>query len=240
MAASDPAPEPWVLVLVDGERFRATESQPLVFGRVDGPGVVGLDANDMHISAIAGSIESQWGVWWVVNQSRKHPLFLANPSGPGQLNLPTGRRHAIVTERINVIVRGGIYKHHLEALMDPAYVAGLTASSARLTSGTLADAPVELSARERQALTALFSDYLHPFPRRRDRPLTYARAAALLGDAWSADAVRKAAERVKTRLASRQQLYFQGPRANDELASYMIGGGILSGEDLACLRRAST
>jgi hypothetical protein len=71
-------------ILIDGEEFEVSPAQPFVFGRVDGDGVVGLDANDMGISAVAGSLESAWGVWWVVNQSTKRALILEHPTGPAR------------------------------------------------------------------------------------------------------------------------------------------------------------
>ncbi|MGQ0744197.1 MAG: hypothetical protein ACT4OS_07680 [Acidimicrobiales bacterium] len=226
------------VVLVDGEPFEASEESALVFGRADGDGVVGLDGDDMGISAVAGSIESNWGVWWVINQSQKRPLQLSAAGGATRITLAPGRRQAIVSERLDVFVRGAIFEHHLEVLMDDAYVAGLTASSARLTSGTITDTPIELSTRERLALTALFSGYLESFPRRNDQPLTYSRAAARLGGTWTPDAVRKAAERVKVRFATRAQIYFQGLRANDEMAAHLVSSGMLTGEDLQRLPAA--
>ena len=66
-------------VVIDGERFSASYSSPLVFGRADAEGIVGLDATDMGISAVAGSVELAWGVWWVVNQSTKRALLIETP-----------------------------------------------------------------------------------------------------------------------------------------------------------------
>jgi hypothetical protein len=219
-------------VLIDGEEFQVSSAQPFVFGRVDGDGVVGLDANDMGISAVAGSLESAWGVWWVVNQSTKRALILEHPTGPGQVRLGPGHRHALTSERARVLVPGAIYTHVLEVVLPADYAEELRGGEARLTTGTLTAAVVALSERERDALAALFAGYLRAFPHRREHPHTYEEAAGLLGgDPWNAAKVRKAAERVKDRFAT-GGLYFEGPQANYELAAHLISSGILSGEDL--------
>jgi hypothetical protein len=75
-------------VTIAGEYFVASPDRPLVFGRADSDGVVGLHADDMGISAIAGSLELAWGVWWVINQSTKRPLLLeqAADAAAGQVD----------------------------------------------------------------------------------------------------------------------------------------------------------
>jgi hypothetical protein len=209
---------------------------PFVFGRCDADGVVGLDPNDMGISAIAGSVESAWGVWWVINQSTKRPLQLEHPAGQGQLRIAPGHRHALTTDAVDIVVLGAIYTHVLQVALPEAYVAELRGGVGRLTSGTLTAEAVNLTERDRDALTALCAGYLEPFPHRREHPNTYEEAARLLGGPpWTGDKVRKATERVKERYAKRQSLYFEGAQANYELAAHLIGGGVLTGEDLVRL-----
>jgi hypothetical protein len=223
-------------VLIGDEEFVASPEHPFVFGRADDDGVVGLDTSDMGISAVAGSVESAWGVWWVVNQSTKRALVLEHPAGPAQVRLAPGHRHALTSERVKVLVPGAIYTHVLEVVLPTAYTQELRGGTGRLTTGTLTDAVVALSERERDALAALFAGYLRAFPHRREHPHTYEEAAVLLGSPpWSADKVRKATERVKTRFATKGGLYFEGPQANYELAAHFISAGILTGEDLARL-----
>jgi len=223
-------------IVVGGEEFHATEQAPFVFGRADGDGVVGLDAKDMGISGVAGSIEFTWGVWWVVNQSTKRPLLIEHPAGPGQLTLAPGHRHAVTVERLSVIVPGAIYSHVLDVVLPHDYTSALRGDAARLTSGTLVASSVGLSDRERDAVTALSAGYLESFPHRREHPNTYEESARLLGgDTWTADRVRKAVERVKARFAEKEGVYFSGPQANYELAGHLVAAGILSGEDLARL-----
>ena len=223
-------------VTVGTERFSVNARQPFVFGRVDAAGVIGLDAGDMGISAIAGSVELSWGVWWVVNQSSKRPLLLEQPGGPLQLRVAPGHRYAVTTERVNVLVPGAIYTHVLEVGLPRAYASALRGATGRPTSGTLTGGPVDFSARERDALTALCAGYLESFPLRREHPSTYEEAARLLGgEPWTGDKVRKAVERVKGRFVRKHGVYFEGPQANYELAAHLIASGVLTGEDLARL-----
>lgn len=224
-------------ILVGGELFAATVERAFLFGRADGDGIVGLDANDMGVSAVAGSIEFLWGVWWVTNQSTKRPLLLDSPDGPAQVRLPPGQRHAITVPRINVLVPGAVYTHVIEIVVPHDYAEEMRSGHGRLTTGTLSGAEVNLTEREKDALAAVFAGFLESFPRRREHPNTYAEATALLGsDDWTPDRVRKAVERVKQRFAERHSLYFEGPQANYELAAHLVGAGVVTGADLQRLR----
>src|SRR3954454_22685039 len=147
-------------VIIGGEEFSASAGSPFVFGRADGAGVIGLDANDMGISAVAGSITSAFGVWWVVNESTKRPLLLEHPGGPAQLRLAPGHRHALTTGQMVVLVPGAIFTHVIEVVLGQAYVASLQGGQSRLTTGTLTAAALNLSVRERSALAALAAGYL--------------------------------------------------------------------------------
>jgi len=229
-----------VSVLIAGEEFAALADVPFVFGRTDGEGVVGLDPNDMGISAVAGSIEAAWGLWWLVNESTKRPLLIDYPGGPGPVRLSPGHRHALVSGQLNVLVPGAVYTHVVEIVLPATYAQGLSANPGRLTTGTITGAVVSLSDRERDALAGVFAGYLESFPHRREHPNTYEVAAALLGGepaSWSADRVRKSVERVKARFATKQSTYFEGPQANYDLAAHLLSTAVLSGEDLARLAR---
>lgn len=107
---------------IAGEAFWATPSEPLVFGRAGGDGVLGLDRQDMGISSVAGSVEMAWGVWWVVNQSTKRPLLLEQPGGGIQVRIAPGHRYALTTGRIDVLVPGAIYTHVLTVVPPERYV----------------------------------------------------------------------------------------------------------------------
>lgn len=207
---------------------------PFVFGRADSDGVVGLDASDMGISAIAGSVESAWGVWWVVNQSKKRPLLLQHPAEPNRLTLAPGHRHALTTDRAEVLVPGAIFTHVLAVTLPDVYVSQLRAGVGRVSTGTLTEARVGLTPADRKALVGLCAGYLESFPRRREHPNTYAEAARLIGEGWTGTRVRKAVERVKAKYAE-EGIYFQGSEANYELAANLVSSGVLTGEDLHCL-----
>src|SRR5688500_11629050 len=140
-----------ITVLVGGEQFTATEDRPFVFGRANGLGVVGLDSNDMGISAEAGSIDSEWGLWWVVNRSRKRRLLIEASPGMPPHPLACGDRFAITTPQITVLVPGAIYTHRLDVCLPQSAVEGLRVSP-RATTGTMTGDDAVLSERDRAAL----------------------------------------------------------------------------------------
>jgi hypothetical protein len=224
-------------ILLGGQQFEADNDTPFVFGRTSNGPIVGLDDGDMGISAEAGSIEFQMGLWWVLNRSRKRPLFLEPSPGSPPTKIDAGDRVPITKAKTVVLVPGAIYTHRIDILISEEAVPRLHASETQ-TSGTITFGDVVLSDRDRQALTALFSGYLRPFPYRDPRPVSYQQAAELLGSPWTKVTVRKQVERLKERLA-RSQLYFQGPRANDELADHLMSSGLMSELDLSFLEGAS-
>ena len=217
-------------MVIGDEEFGLAQERPFVFGRADADGVVGLDANDMGISAEAGSVEWAWGMWWVVNRSRKRPLLLDGGGGSCQ-PLACGQRHAIGVRRLSILVPGAIYTHRLEVAVPNADLARFQVD--RPSSGTITG-EVTLHERERDVVVALLSGYLQEFPRRQARPLTYQQAADLLGPPWTKTTVRKQLERLKERLAG-NGVYFEGPHANYDLADHLIGNGLLSPTDLSRL-----
>ena len=224
-------------VKLDGDEFHVTPSGGLVFGRANTPDVIGLDDNDMGISAVAGSIEWQWGVWWVVNHSRKRALLLDLGNGDAAHRLDCGQRFAITTPRITVLVVGAIFTHRIDIGVPEVDLARM--EQGRSSSGTLPVDDLRLTERDKGVLAALFSGYLEAFPRRSGRPLTYRQAAELLGPPWSPLTVRKQVERVKER-ARRGGLYFEGPHANQDLADHLVTNSLLVPSDLGRLSRTPT
>ncbi len=223
-------------VLIGGDQFEVVPDRPFVFGRADDDAVVGLDANDMGISATAGSVEWNWGVWWLVNYSRKRRLLLDDGTGGQPQRLDCGQRFAINVGRLTVLVPGAIYTHRIEVIIPENDLARVEGT--RITSGTLVAGNLRLNERDKDALVAMFSGYLEAFPRRTLRPRTYQEAARLLGEPWTAVTVRKQIERMKER-ASRIEVYFEGPHANYDLADYVVANGLLTRDDLARLERRS-
>ena len=218
-------------VSLDGRRIGLNPTNPFVFGRGDREGVVGLDPCDMGISAVAGSIEWELGLWWVVNRSGKRPLLLDDGAGGVPLTLRCGQRHAINVPLLRVLVRGAIRTHPLTVELPLTELACVQPEKA--SSGTLMF-DVEVRDRDRDVLVALASGYLRDFPFTELRPRTYGEAAALLGSPWTKTKVRRQIDRFKERLA-RASLYFDGPHANYDLIDYLIGNGIIGPSDLSRL-----
>ena len=220
------------LVLIGGEQFEATPERPCVFGRADADGGVGLDGADMGISAVAGAVEWAWGLWWLVNHSRKRRLLLDDGSGGQSQRLECGQRFAVNVRALTVLVPGAIYTHRVEVIVPESDLARVEGS--RITSGTVTVGDLHLSERDRDALVALFSGYLEAFPRRSTHPRSYQQAAELLGPPWTGVTVRKQIERLKER-AARAGVYFEGVHANYELADFLVANGLLVPGDLARL-----
>lgn len=218
-------------VFIGDDRYPVSRCEPFVFGRADRPGVVGLDPADMGISAEAGAIEFAWGLWWIVNRSRKRRLLIEAAGSGAPQRLECGDRYAITRPRIVALVPGAIYTHRLEILIPSDAVADLHVTDTA-TSGTLAFSPVNLSDKDRAVLGVVFGGYLRAFPRHDARPLSYQEAADRLGPPWTKLTVRKRVERIKERFA-RQGVVFDGPRANDALAEHLLDTGLLNPVDLA-------
>ena len=219
-------------VLIGEEEFPLSTERPFVFGRVDSADVVGLDATDMGISAVAGSVEWSWGLWWVVNRSGKRQLLLDYGGGREPQHLDCGQWQAISVAGLSILVPGVIYTHRLEVVVPQADL--IRFDTTKASSGTIIGG-VTLSDRDRDTVVALLSGYLEDFPRRHARPLTYQQAADLLGPPWTKTAVRKQIERLKERLAV-DGLFFEGPQANFDMADHLIKHRLLSPADLHRLR----
>jgi hypothetical protein len=224
-----------VTILVGGEKFVATPPEPFIFGRADDGPIVGLDPDDMGISAEAGSVEFEFNVWWVINRSRKRPLLVENNAGAPTARLDAGERNALTRAESIVLVPGAVSTHRLDIQLSPEAVGSLRVETAQ-GGGTIIVGDVPLSEKDRDVLTALCCGYLRPFPRHDPRTLTYQQVAELLGAEWTPTTVRKQVERIKKRMRD-SKLYFEGLRANDEMAEHLIANGILGRDDLSRLER---
>ncbi len=140
-------------VLIAGEEFQVTPDQPFVFGRADGDDIVGLDSSDMGISATAGSVEWAWGLWWLVNHSRKRRLLLDDGSGGQPQRLECGQRFAVNVRRLTVLVPGAIYTHRIEVAIPESDLARVEGN--RITSGTITTADLRMSERDKDVLVAM-------------------------------------------------------------------------------------
>ena len=224
-----------VTILVGGEKFGATPTDPFIFGRANNGSIVGLDPADMGISAEAGSVEFEFNLWWIINRSRKRPLLVENNPGTTTMRLDAGDRVALTRAESIVLVPGVVFTHRLDIHLSPEAVGSLRVETAE-GGGTITLGEVALSEKDRDVLTAMCCGYLRPFPHHDPRPLTYEQVAELLGGEWTELRVRKQVERIKKRMAD-SGLHFEGQRAKDEMAEHLTANGFIGRDDLPRLER---
>ena len=240
------------VVCIGDDRLVATSETPLVVGRADvlrrpiveeSPAepratraIIGLDPQDMGISARALTIEFHGGVWWLANLSSKRNLLLDPGYGSAMITLRPGQRHAIAVSPLGVLVPGAIFTHRLDVQV-PVEGLALRRPSELGASGTMAAEELHLTESDRRALTAVFAPLLRAWPRRGAHPLSYQEAADLLGAGWTATSVRKHVERVRQRMAD-SGTFLSGSHAKDDLGQYLLDNGILTTDDLASVDRA--
>lgn len=219
------------MVTVGESRFELSPGETLTFGR-DPSCAVCLDADDLGISRLAGSVEAEGGTWWVFNRSGVRPLEAVDEIGIRTIVAP-GRRLAVVGP-LTVVVEGSVRRHalqlHLSAPEGP--VARALADPGDIRP-TVTAADVVINDQDRLALTALFSGYLEAFPRYDPHPRSYADAAATLG--WPRTTLVKRVEYVRTRLNHAGVPNLQGENALPALAEWALITGTLTRDDLARL-----
>ncbi|MDP9075512.1 MAG: hypothetical protein M3N98_15370 [Actinomycetota bacterium] len=225
---------PSVGVGIRDARYEATAERPFRFGReATSDGFVGLDRQDMRISARAGAIEYEQGVWWVTNLSAKRSLLLDLGAGSPVVTLSPAQRHAIASSPLGVLVRGANITHRIEVVVPTTALARHRASHLG-SSGTIVGDDLHLTAADRAALAAVFSPLLRAWPRRSAHPLTYQEAADMLGGKWTKTSVRKHVEKVRERLAE-ADVYFEGSLAKYELGQHLLDNNILTTADLSAI-----
>jgi len=218
-------------VEIGSRRFVVPRSRPFYFGRADGPDVVGLEASDRGISSYAGSVE--WdGRWFVTNPSHKCQLLLDEGRGGGVLSLDCLHAHAINVERLAVWVRGSIRRHPIVVTVPVEDLPRVDLNRPPTRPGTVTGAT--LNGAERLVVVALFEGYLLSPPRHEPHPRSYAEAAERLADGRTRDSARKQIEHLRERLR-KQDLYFEGPHANYEMAEYFIRYKLITADDLGLL-----
>jgi len=148
------------------------------------------------------------------------------PGAPQALDC--GQCHAINVAPLRVRVRGEILTHSIGVVVPDDALARLSGEAS--STGTLV-AEIRLPDRDRQVVVALFEGYLRPFPNCQPWPRTYEEAARRLGAPWTRDKVRKQVERLKVRL-SKTGPPLDGPRANHDLAEYLLGNDVIGPGDL--------
>lgn len=216
------------------QRYEVYAGDGLTFGRSPRTTLC-LDPADLGISRVAGSLEADAGVWWLVNKSTVRPLEVVDDVGIRTV-LPPGRRLA-VTAPITVIVEGAMRRHALTVdLPEEAQ----DSSSAGPFSGpqvegnpTRAASEVSITSADKLALVALFSGYLEPFPRYDPHPKSYAAAAARLH--WPRTTLVKRVEYMRTRLTNAGVPNLLGENALQHLAEWALATALISRADLALL-----
>ncbi len=214
--------------------YEVAAGEGLTFGR-SARTTLCLDATDLGISRVAGSLEADAGVWWLVNKSTVRPLEVVDDVGIRTV-LPPGRRLA-VTAPITVIVEGATRRHALT--IDLPEEAQDSSSSGPVSgpqvdgNPTRAASDVSLTSADKLALVALFSGYLEPFPRYDPHPKSYADAAARLD--WPRTTLVKRVEYMRTRLTNAGVPNLLGDNALQHLAEWALATALIGRADLALL-----
>jgi len=205
------------------------EGQALTFGR-SRDCTVCLDPDDIAISRVAGTIECERGVWWIVNNSTTRPLALVDDLGFRSV-LPPQRRSALVNIT-QVIVDGTKGQHSVRVSATSALGCAVAASDGSDTS-TAFGVEVMISDADRLAMVALFAGYLRDPPDYDPFPKSYAAAAARLG--WKRTTLVKRIEHLRLRLDAAGVPNMMGFSALHGLAEYAISRGLVTRADLDLL-----
>jgi len=223
-----------ITIGLGNKRMEVAEGEELTFGRSQRTTLC-LDPADLGISRVAGSLEAEAGVWWLVNKSTSRPLEVVDDVGIRTV-LPPGRRLAI-TGPLTVIVEGAMRRHALTVdLPDEAVELlsrGPSPSIQVEGNPTRAAADVSITPADKLALVALFAGYLAPFPRYDPHPKSYADAAARL-DCPRTTLVKRV-EYLRTRLTNAGVPNLLGDNALQHLAEWALATGLISRADLALL-----
>jgi hypothetical protein len=220
-----------ITIGLGADRYEVTEGHELTFGRSQRTTLC-LDPSDLGISRIAGSVEWDAGVWWLVNKSTVRPLEVVDDVGIRTV-LPPGRRFA-VTAPITVIVEGATRRHALTVdLPDAPDNAGPYPSLQVEGNPTRAATDVSITPADKLALVALFVGYLEPFPRYDPHPKSYADAAARLN--WPRTTLVKRVEYLRTRLTNAGVPNLLGENALQHLAEWALATGLIGRADVGLL-----
>lgn len=169
-------------VLEPGDQF--------TFGR-DASCTVCLDPTDTGISRRAGSISYDGGIWWIFNRSMKRTIHVVGDAGvtvPVPVATPSEHSSRAVDQtKLCVMVVGSVYRHAIY-LSAPAIAAPGTIS-APSNQVTTVSPHVKMTVGQREALVAMVSGYLRPYPRYDPHPLTYQEVVDMLGNGVTKKAV---------------------------------------------------
>lgn len=222
---------PAVWVEIGGNVYSLADGQRITFGR-SRHCTVCLDPEDQYISRLAGTIESDRGIWWVSNMSSSRPLAIIDDFGFRSV-LPPRRRTAAENTK-QIVVDGTNGRHRLTVTL--AEARGAEPQPPQPAGPSTANATeVLFTATDRLALVAMFAEYLDNPTGQAPQPKRYAAAAARLG--WKRTTLIKRVEYLRMRLDAAGVPQMHGPAALTHLAEYAISRRIITPADLAMLRR---
>lgn len=226
-----------LIVKASDREYRLEPSHTLTFGR-DALCTICLGSTDTGVSRVAGSIGSDGGTWWIVNRSTSRILQVVDQTGisrPIPVAVASGEpsRRAVDRRCLTVIVAGNVLTHAIDitALGTPAVQTVADSKDPKLT-GELPN----LSDKQREALVALFSGFLRPFPRYEPHPLSYEAAGQMLGETGTA--VRRRVESLRRTLIDTGIPGLQGKEdARPALAEWVLSMQLVTPEDLDWLEK---
>ncbi len=218
------------------DRLTLMPEDDFTFGR-DPQCRLQLDAADRGISRLAGAFRFQHGTWWVINLSRNRALHVVDNAGfatplPVAAGDDEPSRRAVIPPSMTVLVAGDIWTHALSAASDNAGPKFETLLPADPLS-TMSQLPA-LTDNRKEAIVALVSGYLKPFPHYDPRPRTYAEAAVIAD--LRPDQVRKRVETVRGLLTQRGVPGLEGDEAPRRFAEWVLAMRIVTPSDLEWLK----
>jgi hypothetical protein len=227
--AKDVAMDDALRVVVGGVEHVLDPGERFTFGRAASC-TVQFDPDDPAISRVAGVIERDGPVWFLINRSGSRALTMVDRFGLRSVLAPGSR--AAIEDRVRVIVDGA--DSH-ELILHGPPPAGQSESSDATGSPTSAGNGVIVNDQDRLALVALFAGYLQEGGRYDPSPRSYAAAAARLG--WPRTTLVKRIEYLRTRLARAGVPNMHGWNALSTLAEYALTTRLITKEDLRLLER---
>jgi hypothetical protein len=225
---TSPEDDDVVTVRVGDVTHRVRADAEFTFGRSPDCTVC-LDETDLAISRLAGRIEREGGLWWVVNASSSRSLGIVDEYGLRSV-LPPGRRRA-AEGPMRVLVDGVARTH--EFALTPAAVDPVPGEADAPAAGqpTTVGEEVVVNPADRAALAG----YLEQGSRYDPNPKSYAAAAARLG--WPRTTLVKRIEYLRARLSNAGVPNLSGPFAMNNLAEYALTTALITREDLQLLQR---
>jgi hypothetical protein len=218
-----------LVVVVGGAEHVLDPAERFTFGRAASC-TVQFDPDDPAISRLAGVIERDGAVWFLINRSGSRALTMVDPFGLRSVLAPGSR--AAIEGRVRVIV-DGTDSHEL-ILHGPPPASHPEPSDATGSPTTAGDGVI-VNDHDRLALVALFAGYLHEGGRYDPSPKSYAAAAARLG--WPRTTLVKRIEYLRARLARAGVPNMHGWNALNALAEYALTTRLITKEDLRLLER---